>query len=66
MNLAELYAQTPAAKHENIVTSGNRVYVRNPEGTEEYLLELDGEIRLIKSDKDIRTGLERIRANLGA
>lgn len=66
MNLDELYAQTPTSEHGNILASGDRVYVRTPEGTEEYVLEPNGEIRLIRSNKDIRRGLERIRAKLGA
>lgn len=51
MKLAELYFQTPATQHGNIVVVGEHVYVRSAEGTEEYLLLADGELRLLRSDR---------------
>ena len=66
MNLTELYSQIPADEHKNILISGDRVYVTNAEGTEEYLLRNDEVMSLIRSDRDIRKGLESIKTRLSA
>ena len=50
-SLTELYAATPVEEHQNIVVAGDRVYVRTPEGTEEYVLLPGGEIELVRSDR---------------
>ncbi|MBI4302322.1 MAG: hypothetical protein HY664_06940 [Chloroflexi bacterium] len=65
MNLIDLYARTPAEGHGNIVVSEGKVYVRSPEGTEEYILKVSGEVELVHSDKDIRAALSVIKAKLG-
>jgi hypothetical protein len=65
MNLVELYAQTPVEKHVDIVVAEGRVFVRSAEGTEEYALLPDGEMELVRSDKDIRAGLTQIKGKLG-
>ncbi|KKN58165.1 hypothetical protein LCGC14_0555060 [marine sediment metagenome] len=52
MNLVELYEQTPVERHQDIVVDGNKVFVRDAEGTvEEYLVQGD-ELWLVRSDKD--------------
>ena len=52
MNLIELYEQTPMERHKDIIVRGDRVYVKTPEGTDEYLLQSDGELQLISSSKE--------------
>lgn len=71
MNIVELYTMTPVEEHKNIIVAGDRVYVRTPEGTEEYILQPGGEIELVRSDKAsplaaIHQDLAKIRAKLGA
>jgi len=71
MKLTELYAQTPVAQHGSIVVVGERVYVRSAEGTDEYVLDGAGELRLVRSDTDnplaaIKSDLAKIKAKLGA
>ena len=63
MNLVELYSLIPVERHNEIVVSGDRLFFEN----EEYIIEgEESELRLIRSDRDIRQGLERIRTKLGA
>lgn len=64
MKLKGLYEGMPASEHDNIMLSGDRVFVRTPEGTDEYLLGAEGEIRPIRSDKEIRRELAKIKAKL--
>ena len=71
MNIVELYTSVPVEEHKNIVVAGDWVYVRTPEGTEEYVLLGGGEMELVRSDKAsplaaIRQDLDKIRAKLGA
>lgn len=75
MDLVALYAGTPVERHGDIIISGGRVYVRGAEGTEEYVLLPDGELKLVRSDPStssgqaleaIRQDVERIKAKLGA
>lgn len=71
MNLKELYDPASGTEHGNIIVSGDRVYTRTAEGVEEYLLMPDGELRLLRSDKDapmasIRSDLAKLKAKLGA
>lgn len=62
MNLAELYKQTPRERHQEIVVSGNRLFFDG----EEYVIGGDGELRLIRSDKDVRQRIEAILAGVVA
>ena len=43
MNLAELYEKTPIARHEDIKVSGDKVFVKDTDGSvDEYLVVDDG------------------------
>ena len=70
MNLEDLYKQTPVARHEDITVSGDRVFVRDQDGsTDEYLVRIlpDGEeLRLVRSDREIRDDLRTVKDRLGA
>jgi len=50
MNIVELYRQVPVARHGDIKVQGDRVYVKQPDGTVEEYLEADGELWLIRRD----------------
>ena len=70
MTLKDLYDQTPVSQHASIIVSGDRVYVRSSDGTDEHLLGGDGELRLLHSDRvapmsAIRSDLAKIKAKLG-
>lgn len=60
MKIEELYAQTPVEKHQDIVISGNRLYFEN----EEYVIETDGDLRLVRSDKGLEQRLAQIEDKL--
>ena len=65
MNIAELYVRTPVERQVDIKISGDRVYAKDAEGnTEEYLLSSDGELWLIRSDRQLRQDIEAIKAKL--
>lgn len=61
MNLVELYEQTPRERHPAIVVSGDRVF---PDG-EEYVIELGGQLRLVRSSRGLEQRLAQIVAKLG-
>lgn len=61
MTITELYAKTPADRHQEIVVSGNRLFFDE----EEYVIDGDGELRLIRSSKGLNQGLEQILTKLG-
>lgn len=61
MNLEQLYAQTPVARHPEIIVSGDRVFFDG----EEYLLVPNGELRLVRSQKALEQRLTTIAAKLG-
>lgn len=70
MNLTELYTETPVQEHGNIVVAGDRVYVRSADGTDEYILLANGEMKLVRSDTAnpmaaIHQDLAAIKAKLG-
>ena len=70
MNIMELYRQTPREEHRNIIVHQGRVYVRTQEGTDEYLLQPDGELQLVSSSKegvigDILHELRGIKTKVG-
>jgi hypothetical protein len=67
MNLVELYEQTPVEKHKDIKVVGNRVFVKDDDGSvDEYLSDALGEqeLWLIRSDKELKQSLARIEAGL--
>lgn len=67
MNLKELYSQTSVSEHSNIIVLGDRVYVKTEEGLEEYILMPEGNLRLLRSDKEnpVRQDLIKIKTKLG-
>ena len=65
MNLKDLYEQTPVSQHASIVVSGDRVYVRTDDGTDEYLLR-GQELVLMRSDKLVEERItKRLETSLG-
>lgn len=63
MTLVELYAQTPVEQHANIRVAGERVYVKNHDGSlDEYLLNGNGELVLLRSDRWLRDSLSRLES----
>ena len=61
MNLVELYKQTPVARHSEIIVSSDRLFFDG----EEYVLQPDGELKLIRSEKELKQKLIAIEAKLG-
>ena len=61
MKLNELYAQTPVARHPEIVVSRDRVCFDG----EEYAVLPDGELRLLRSQKELEQRVRQIAAKLG-
>ena len=61
MNLVELYQQTPVARHSEIIVSGERVFFDD----EEYILQPDGKLKLIRSEKELKQKLTTIADKLG-
>lgn len=61
MKLTELYEQTPVERHSEIVISGDRLFFDG----EEYIIDSDRELRLIRSSKELAQRLEQIQGELG-
>ena len=61
MNLVELYEQTPVERHHEILVSSDRLYFEN----QEYVLDAEGELKLIRSQKGLEQHLPQIRTKLG-
>jgi len=54
MNIVQLYEQTPVEKHQDIKVVVDRVFVRDADSnTDEYLISEDGELWLVRSDKEL-------------
>ena len=60
MNLVELYKQTPEDRHPEIIISSDRLFFDG----EEYVLQPDGELKLIRSEKELKQKLTAIEAKL--
>ena len=60
MNITELYAQTPRNEHSDILISGNRLFCNG----EEYIVNGDGELKLVHSQKVIEQKINEIRDKL--
>ena len=60
MNLVELYKQTPVARHSEIIVSSDRLFFDG----EEYILQGDGELKFIRSEKELKQKLTAIEAKL--
>ena len=61
MNIVELYKQTPVERHHEIVVSGDRVSFDG----EEYVINAEKELRLIRSQKGLEQQLAQIATKLG-
>ena len=61
MNIVELYKQTPVERHHEIVVSGDRVFFDG----EEYVINAEKELRLIRSQKGLEQQLAQIETKLG-
>ena len=60
MNIVELYKQTPVARHSEIIVSSDRLFFDG----EEYVLQGDGELKFIRSEKELKQKLTAIEAKL--
>ena len=60
MNLVELYEQVPAERHPEIVVVGDRLFFDG----EEYVVLADGDLRLVRSEKEILLRIDRISGEL--
>ena len=56
MNLVQFYQQTPVKRHSEIVISGDKLYFDN----EEYAIAADEELKLVRSEKELKQRLARI------
>ena len=66
MNLVELYQQTPVEEHQNIKVAGDRVVVIDTGGNiAEYILLEDGELLLVRSEKEQKQDIKAIKSKLG-
>ena len=61
MNLVELYEQVPAERHPEIVV-GDRLFFDG----EEYVVLADGDLKLVRSEKEMLLRIDRISGELGA
>lgn len=61
MDIAELYARTPVERHSEIVVSDNRLFFDG----EEFVIQGDGRLTLIRSQKGLEQGLAQISTKLG-
>lgn len=67
MNLAELYEQTPVERHQDIKVVGDRVFIKDIDGdVVEYLLDGQGELWLVRSDKKLKGDVAAIKNKVGA
>ena len=62
MDLVQLYQQTPVARHPEIIVSNDRVFFDD----EEYIIQPDGELKLVRSEKELKQKLIAIEAKLDA
>jgi hypothetical protein len=60
VNLVELYAKTPVEEHREIVISGDRVFFN----VEEYIIDSDSNLRLIRSQKGLEQKLAELKTIL--
>ena len=57
MNLVQFYQQTPVARHSEIIVSSDRLFY---DGEEYIITGIDGELRLVRSEKELKQRLARI------
>ena len=60
MNLVQFYQQTPVKRHSEIVVSGDKLFFED----EEYVIQGDGELRLVRSEKELKQRLARIEGRV--
>ena len=60
MTITELYAKTPADRHQEIVVSAGKLFFDG----EEYVIGGEGELKLIRSAKALNQRLEQILTKL--
>ncbi len=66
MKLTELYQKTPVERHGDIKVMGDRVLVKTVDGCiDEYTIDADGELWLMRSSRDERQDILAIKAKLG-
>ena len=67
MNLVELYEQTPVERHQDIRVLGERVFAKDVDGNvDEYVLDSQGELWLVHSDKKLKADVVAIKNKVGA
>lgn len=67
MNLVELYEQTPVERHQDIKVVGDSVFIKDADGdVVEYLLDSQGELWLVRSDKKLKGDVAAIKNKVGA
>lgn len=65
MNIVELYQKMPVDKHGDIKVMEDRVFVKQGDGVEEYLIEPDGELWLMPSPvKEVAARMEGLEQKL--
>ena len=57
MNLVQFYQQTPVKWHSEMIVSGDRLYF---DGEEYIITGIDEELRLVRSEKELKERLARI------
>ena len=61
MRITELYSGVPKERHQEIVISGDRLFFDN----EEYVIEVEGELKLVRSQKGLEQRLAQVETKLG-
>ena len=66
MNLEELYRQIPVERHKDIKVVGDRVFVKDIDGNvEEYLIDEQDGLWLVRCDREQKEALSAIKSKLG-
>jgi len=60
MNIVKFYEQIPVERHQEIVISGDRLFLDG----EEYVIGGDGDLRLVRSNKQLLQKVEQISTKL--
>ena len=68
MNLVELYKQTPVDKHDCIKVRNDQVYIIDEDGDAnlEYLIDDDGQLIPVYSEKKLKADIKAIKKKVGA
>lgn len=64
MNLRELYDKVPVEQHKNIKVIGDRVFVKDADGSMSEYVDNGEELWLVRSDKELEQRLAQIEAKL--